>query len=540
MSVDLASIVLARGPKILVDDFSTVIGDESCVGIVGPNGCGKSTLLQAILGTVPLDSGEITFSAGSATVGYLPQMRVLPGDWTVRQVLRDRTGASRAEKRLEASARRLESDASDAAGIDFNDALNQFMSLGVDSLDARAPTVLADLGCEFSVDRVCTGLSGGELARVGLAAVLLSHFDVLLLDEPTNDLDAEGIRKLTDFVTSRTTPVLLVSHDRSFLEATVTSVVEFDPYLEVVSRFDGGYVAWENERAQARAAVMDENSRHEREVAALTAQIIAGKRRAQSGTRDAKRSYSTGSIDKLQRGAMIEGATAGAGSVRGIERKLERLTVPPQVRKVWRLEFGFMSPPARPAAFVLDQATATREDFVVGPLSCNVTPGQRIRICGRNGSGKSILLDVLAGTITISSGRASLPPAQEVGYLDQTCSVVPAGEDRLVEWFPVASGLEPLGSRTLLAKFGLRGDDVERPMYTLSPGERTRIGLALLTTQSFAALVLDEPTNHLDLPAIEQLEIALQSYTGTLLIATHDELFADRIRFDGSVELLRE
>ena len=538
MTVAFEDVVLARGSQVLIDGLSTVIGNDSCIGIFGPNGCGKSTLLQAILGELPIEAGRIDVRPVLATVGYVPQLRDLPPDATVREVLRKRTGVADAEARLAQASRRLEVDASAAAGDAFNDALNRFISLGVDSLEDRAPTVLADLGCEFTLDRLCAGLSGGELARVGLAGILLSQYDVLLLDEPTNDLDAAGIRSLTDFVTSRTTPVLLVSHDRRFLEATITGVLEFDPSLDRVVRFEGGYRSWQEERERARIVLQAEHDRFETDATALRQQADASRQRSAAGTRSANRAYASGRIDKLQRGAMREGATSEGSAVKAIERKLDRLNAPDQVRKVWSLKLEFPSP-ARAGAFTLDSTTAKQGDFELGPLSVSIAPGQRVRIAGPNGSGKSMLVDLLVGRLSPAHGRASVPPVDEIGLLDQQRSVVPLQDSNLVEWFPETSDLPVVEARTLLAKFGLGGDDVNRPMNTLSPGERTRAGLALLSEAPYSALVLDEPTNHLDLPAIEQLEQALVAYRGTLIVVTHDEEFAERISFDQHVQLER-
>lgn len=539
MAISLEDVVLTRGPQILVDGLSTVVGDDSCVGIFGPNGCGKSTLLQAIRGEIPLESGHITFSPTAVTVGYVPQLRELPEDWTINEVLRDRTGAAEAERQLTAAARRLETDSSTQAADAFNSALNRFVALGVDSLEDRAPTVLADLDCDLTPDRLCAGLSGGELARIGLAGILLSQYDVLLLDEPTNDLDEAGVRCLTDFVTSRTTPVMLVSHDRRFLKSTITAVLEFDPALERVTRFDGGYRAWQREREQNRIAVVEANERYQQQVASLRSQAIATRQRAAAGTRSANRAYELGKADKLQRGAMLEGASAHGSAVRGIERKLDSLPMPDQVRKVWSLHLDFPAPAHVGGTFTLDEVVVGRGDFELGPISVSISPGQRIRINGPNGSGKSMLVEVLADAVQPVRGRVSTPARSDVGLLDQGRSIVPRQERSLAQWFPTASRLTPVESRTLLAKFGLGGEDVTRAMSTLSPGERTRVGLALLSSREHSALILDEPTNHLDLLAIEQLEQALARYRGTLIVVTHDEEFGNHLRFDQTINLAR-
>lgn len=237
---------------------------------------------------------------------------------------------------------------------------------------------------------------------------------------------------------------------------------------------------------------------------------------------------------------MLEGATSSAGAVRKVERKLAKLSEPEQIRRVWSLRLQFPPPSGPPGLFVLDNVEVKRGEFELGPISLTISPGQRLRIKGPNGSGKSLLIDVLTGSALETGGRSGRPQPCEIGVLDQQRSVVPVQREPLVDWFPGASGLELVDARTLLAKFGLGGTDVTRAMHTLSPGERTRVGLALLTTRAFGALILDEPTNHLDLPAIEQLESALHAYEGTLIVVTHDEEFAERLVFDQSIELRRQ
>ncbi len=537
MTISLEDVVLLRGPKTLVNGFSTVIGNSDRIGVFGPNGAGKSSLLQAIRGDLDVESGRIVLSPPGTTAGYLPQLRGLPAQWNVLQALRRRTGVAAAEERLELAAARLATDSSVAAGDEYERAVAAFMSLGADSLEDRAPAVLAEVGSHLPLDRTCEGLSGGELARVGLASVLLSHFDALLLDEPTNDLDEAGLHFLTEFVIGRSGPLLLVSHDRRFLEATITGVIEFDPQLDHVVRFDGGYDAWLRERARAQAAAVAENEQYAQTVDDLKAQAAAIRRRSARGVRTANRAYEQGRVDKLLRDRMVDGATAGAASARTTQRQLKKLEKPDGVRKVWHLKLSFPVTNRAAAAFVLDEATVTRGGFAVGPLSLAVSPGERVRVHGRNGSGKSLLIDALTQRVPPTTGRASCSSLAEVGVLDQQRSLVPSGDRSLAQWFPTVADMQPVEARTILAKFGLDGEDVSRPMATLSPGERTRVGLALLASRQTSALVLDEPTNHLDLPAIEQLEAALADYSGTLIVVTHDEAFADQLSFDRLVTL---
>lgn len=537
MTITLEDIVIARGSRTLVNRFTTVIADGDRIGVFGPNGAGKSSLLQAIKGDLEVESGRIVLSPPDTTVGYLPQVRELPTHLSVGQALRQRTGVAAAEKRLELAAAALATDSTASASDEYEHALAAFVSLGADSLDDRAPAVLAEIGFRPGLDRMCAGLSGGEIARIGLAGILLSSFDVLLLDEPTNDLDEDGLRFLTEYVLDRSSPLVMVSHDRRFLASTITGVIEFDPHLDRVVRFDGGYDAWLRERSRIQAAAVAENLEYEQTVDELKAQAAAIRRRSARGVSSAKRAYQQGRVDKLLRDRMVDGATAGAASARSTQRELEKLEKPDAVRKVWQLKLSFPVSGRSAAAFLLDDARAASGEFEVGPISLAVSPGERVRIHGRNGSGKSLLLGALTQAVPLTEGRTSCSSLAEVGTLDQVRSVVPSSELTLAQWFPTATDSEPADARAQLAKFGLDGVDVSRPMTTLSPGERTRVGLALLASRRTSALVLDEPTNHLDLPAIEQLETALANYSGTLIVVTHDEAFAERLHLDRVVNL---
>jgi len=530
--VTLDRIVLSRESRVLVNDFTGSFGGGDRIGLVGPNGCGKSSLLEAIAGQIPLDSGHIELAPPDAVVGYLRQVRAVPPTWTVREALRQITGVAQAEARFEAAASKLAVDDSARAASEYEAALNTFTTVGVATLEDRAPAVLEQVGLVADITRSCRGLSGGELARLGLAGTLLSQFDVLLLDEPTNDLDGDGLAMLRNFVTSRTEPLLMVSHDRAFLSEAITGVIEFDPALSRVTRFDGGYQAWLREGSRNREAAIEANQRYVESAGQLRDQASAARKRAARGAASANRAYSAGRVDKMQRGAMLEGATRAGSSAARAERELERLEQPDQVRKVWKLKLDFPFGGGTSSVVTADRVVIHRGDFSLGPLDLAIHPGERVRITGANGSGKSLLLAVLSGVAEPDSGRVTAVRSDRAGVMDQGRTSVPSSAVPLSEWFPGAATMVPTEARTLLAKFGLGAEDIDRATATLSPGERTRANLALLAAVPTDVLVLDEPTNHLDLPAIEQLERTLSQYRGTLILVTHDEVFAASVNLD--------
>ena len=377
-----------------------------------------------------------------------------------------------------------------------------------------------------------TALSGGQAARVGLAALLLSRFDVLLLDEPTNDLDLDGLDRLERFVNDARTGIVVVSHDREFLARCVTTVVELDLAQQQVSVYGGGYEAYLTEREVAR--------RHAREAF----EEYADRRDELKDRGQMQRTWMDTGIrkqaiarqkdnDKIGRSKRIEQTEKQAAKVSQTERMLERLPEVAEPRKEWQLRYTIQAA-GRSGSVVatLRDAVVRRGDFTLGPVSLQVDLGDRIGVTGPNGGGKSTLLAMLLGQLPPSAGAAALGSGVQVGEMDQARRLLTGGATLLDAFAAEVPDWAPNDLRTLLAKFGLGAHHVTRPTATASPGERTRAAMALLQARGVNLLVLDEPTNHLDLPAIEQLESALDSYAGTLLLVTHDRRMLDAVRLN--------
>ena len=376
-----------------------------------------------------------------------------------------------------------------------------------------------------------TSLSGGQAARAGLAVLLLSRFDIVLLDEPTNDLDLAGLAMLEDFVRGLRSGVVLVSHDREFLARCVTRVVELDLAQRQVSVYDGGYDAFLAEREVARRQAREAYEEFSERRADLVSRARTQREWSSQGVRNAiKKSPDN---DKIRRKASVESAEKQAQKVRQMESRISRLEEVEEPRKEWVLQFS-IGAAARSSSVVavLDAATLRRGDFTLGPVSLQVNARERIGITGPNGAGKTTLLQLLLGRVIPDSGRASLGASVAVGDVDQArtglTQDLPLGD----AFEALVPTMDPGAVRTLLAKFGLRAGQVTRPVGQLSPGERTRAALALLQARGVNLLVLDEPTNHLDLPAIEQLEQALNRYDGALLLVSHDRRLLRNVTLD--------
>ncbi|GAB3157835.1 ABC-F family ATP-binding cassette domain-containing protein [Micromonospora sonneratiae] len=522
---DLAA---GHGDRVLFSGLDLVVAPGDVIGLVGANGAGKSTLLRTLAGLTPAEQGTVQLSPPTATVGHLPQEPDRRPNETVREFLARRTGVTAAQAALDAATEALTVG---AAGADdaYPAALDRWLALGGADLPERAEQIAAELGLTIDLDQPMTTLSGGQAARAGLASLLLSRFDIFLLDEPTNDLDLDGLRQLENFVTGLRAGTVLVSHDREFLTRTVTRIVELDLPQQQIRHYGGGYAAYLEERDIARRQARADYEEYADTRANLEARARTQRAWMEKGVRNARRK----ATDNDKNVAHFRGETSEkqAAKARQTDRLIERLEVVEEPRKEWELRMEIAAAPRAGAVVTaLRNAVVRRGDFTLGPVNLQVDWADRVAITGANGSGKSTLLAALLGRLPLDEGHASLGPGVVVGEVDQARGLFVGDQPLLDAFGALVPETTPAEVRTLLAKFGLRAAHVLRPTGTLSPGERTRAALALLQARGVNLLVLDEPTNHLDLPAIEQLESALASYPGTLLLVTHDRRMLDAVQ----------
>jgi ATPase subunit of ABC transporter with duplicated ATPase domains len=464
------NITKSYGADVVLDDVSVAVPPRARIGVLGPNGSGKTTLLRVLAGLEPPDSGRILRRPASLTVGYLPQEDDV-----------------RAE----------------------------------DVADWRLRKAAARMGLDADLKRPLEGLSGGQLARANLATLLAAEPDVILLDEPTNNLDFDGLELLERFVAETPSALVVVSHDRAFLEQSVERIVEFEAETRRVREFAGSWDEYERLRGLARKREEDAYARYVSERDRFTGLLHERRGQARSAGKMANR----------------RGTQALRSKVRAADRRLERLEKVDKPWQPWRLQLELPSSRAGDVVVRLSGAVVERGDFRLGPVDLELRHGDRLALVGPNGSGKTTLLEALLGDLPLARGDRHIGRGVRLGELEQRRSEF-AGSESLIERFCERSELPAGEARTLLAKFALGADDVLRPSASLSPGERTRAGLALLSTQGVNALVLDEPTNHLDLEAIEELETALEGYEGTIVLVTHDRRLLERFEPTQRLELL--
>ncbi len=534
-SLHARNLTLALGRTVVLDDAELQLSPRWRVGLVGPNGVGKSTLLCVLSGLQPLDAGTVVTMPATATVGYLPQEPERSDDETVRQFLGRRTGVAAAATELDGATVAL---AGGDLGADdrYSDALDRWLALGGADLDTRIGPVWADLGLrDRLLEQTMATLSGGEAARVGLAALLLAHFDVYLLDEPTNDLDLDGLARLERWVLDQSSPIAIVSHDREFLRRTVTHVAELDEFSHRLALFAGGWDAFLAEREVAARHARERYEEYADKKANLAGRAQREREWATQGLSRAKKKPDDG--DKFIKAFKVNQTEQLAGKAARTEKAMERLEVVDEPREAWHLRLTF-GESARSGDVVvrLTKAMVSNGAFELGPIDLTIGAGERVAIVGSNGSGKTTLLDTMLGRRDLDAGDRWFGPGVVVGELEQR-RVQLDDDESLLDAFMAATAMTIPEARTLLAKFGIGANEVTRPTGSLSPGERTRAVLALLMATGTNCLVLDEPTNHLDLQAIEQLETALESFNGTVLIVTHDRELLQSMRLTRTVRL---
>jgi ATPase subunit of ABC transporter with duplicated ATPase domains len=470
----------------LFEGLSLTLNPGDRAGLVGPNGTGKSTLLRLLAGREQPDHGSIT---DGATVGYLPQEAP---DATLESLLHDALGE--AGRTLAALQRPEDLDA-------YADALDRAEATGAWAAESRAQQVRRHLDIEhLDPARPLRHLSGGEQARALLAATLLQDPDVLLLDEPTNHLDAGGLTWLEQFLASFDGALLVVSHDRRFLDAIVTRIYELSDEL---TAYEGGYTAYRDEKARRRARLEELATAQDKRRRRLEADIAATHGYAQHTERTVSRAAAP-----HQKRLAKKVAQKAKSREHRLEREMAstKWVERPREAPAVRLKLERVADKGRLVAR-LDGASAR----VLHDVDLTLHGGERVAVTGANGAGKTTLLELLEAN-TLGSARM-LPQ-----HHDATGPIL--------RWFPAVEESE---ARTLLAHFGLGADAIHRPLERLSPGQRARAAIAALVASQADLLLLDEPTNHLDFDTLEVLETALAKTPSTIVAVSHDRWFLDAI-----------
>lgn len=512
------------GTTTVLAGVNFIINDKEHVGLIGPNGSGKSTLLRAITREEQPDSGSIILSPRGAVPGYLPQTLHSLGDLSVGEAAASaQAELVDAERAMQRAADSLTSSTDTEQALSaYTDALARFEALGGYEREHRAASVLQGLGLgDVDPSTPTANLSGGQKTRLGLALLLIQEPDLLLLDEPTNHLDVEALEWLEGFVQSYPGAVLVVSHDRVFLDHTVERILYLDPDTRTIKSYPGNYSDFAAARDQEHEQHLESWRRQEEYVERVERNIHRLKDEALTIERS-----TTPRQPGVRRHARRKAAVA-----KSRERKLERyLQSDERVEKPrpgWWLKLDFGPPPQGGRAVIrledVDFAYPGSPPLLKG-ISFDVQYGERIALVGPNGAGKTTLLRLIDGTLEPAHGTVRIGANVRLGRLAQE------QETLNPDWTLLQAALEerPMSetdARSFLHFFLFSGDEVFRKVSECSLGERSRLQLALLVLRGCNLLLLDEPLNHLDIDGREHFQQALEAFEGTVIVVAHDRAF---------------
>ena len=514
------------GDVKVLDQVSFNLNRGDRAGLIGPNGCGKTTLLQIITGQAEADRGRVHLAPATLRLGYLPQALDFPPGASVGDVLRAAQGERVA---AETKLARLAEQIASAQDGDLGDvlaaydlALAEFEALGGSTLRADADAVLAGLGlADVDQSRPVQALSGGQKTRLGLARLLLTEPDLLLLDEPTNHLDITALAWLEDYLAGYRGAILLVSHDRAFLDRTVTHILALDAATHALHEYPGNYtdyaLAVDRDLDKQWAAYREQQGR----IQQLSSSIGKLSGQARSIEQETIHFHYRRIAKDLARRAVVQ--------KRRLERMLESEDLVDKPGLTWKMKLEFEEVP-RSGQDVLDIADLScgyGDRTLLEGVNLHLSYGDRAVLIGPNGTGKTTLLRCITGTLAPRTGEVRLGRGVRLGYMAQEQETLDPAATSLA-LIRRAAPLNETEARSYLHYFLFAGDEVFVPVGRLSFGERSRLALARLAVRGCNFLLLDEPINHLDIPSRESFERAMARFEGTVLAVVHDRYFIER------------
>jgi macrolide transport system ATP-binding/permease protein len=529
MLLSVRNLSKSYGHATILTDLTFAVNAGERIGIVGMNGIGKTTLLRVLMGQESLDSGSARFGP-SVEVGYLPQTTPDFFGQTIEDLILESVGHLR---QLEARMRELEAlmaqavpEQTPALLEEYSQASTRFQERGGYELDHQIDAILVGLGiAHLPRSRPVATLSGGEKARVGLAALLLRSPDLLLLDEPTNHLDIDTLEWLESYLAGSRGAVLVVSHDRHFLNRVVTQILELEEHSHQLKSYSGNYDAFVRAKTAEREKWQEDYERQQEEIKALrqrmheTARQVAHNRMPKDG-------------DKLQynfKGGRVQQTISR--NVRAAQEELKRIEANPIPKPPRPLRFypNFATEAIRSDQIIKVEGLTRQHDgrVLFADLSFSIAPDARILLTGPNGAGKTTLIQTMLGLEAPDAGVAKMVGSARVGYLPQTS--LPDLDMTVLAWYRQSqAGYDEQLIASLLETGLFRLEDTRKTITQLSIGQRRKLEIARLMAERPNVLILDEPTNYLSLDVLEAFETAILAFTGPVIAVSHDRWFMQR------------
>ena len=534
--VDLKRISYETGNRELFRNVSFTINAGDKIGLVGPNGVGKTTLLKIINGDLKPTFGNVILSGEK--IGILPQNLNKWLDKTVYSFIEEVTGVKSAREEFAAQCERLAQDTSENTLLNYNKALEQYEKFEVANFDATIKKALSRATLrDINPERRLDTFSGGQRTRIALAAIFASRYDLILLDEPTNNLDDNGVALLEDFISNSPVSFLIVSHDRRFLRNATKQIIELVGN-KGINKYNLGYDEYIKARAKDRQAMINRYEQYEKEKKRLRRVVRDAKIRANSAGSNRKKSDG----DKLNEHFRKERASSNLASASsGAESRLQQLDEPERVEDEIAIKFTFDEVSSKKCSLVSVRSLSISHDGkkIIGPVTFNVRPSDRILIQGENGSGKSSLLNlIMDNSLSYRSGEVIKNENVKTIYMNQSQTLPLENSSPLDNLRHLSPELELHDAINTLIRFGLDKRTISSTRAAdLSGGERAKVLLAAMSTSSPDLIILDEPTNNLDIPTIEALELALNRYRGGVVVVSHDRDFVENIGITKKIKI---
>ena len=513
--------------KDVLNNISFSLDEGEKVGIIGLNGIGKTTLLKIIAGDEKPDSGKIIRDKNSL-VGYFKQeFKISEEDRDIISFIKNFIGIDVIEKQMNEAEKAMGTDESKIQ--EFCDLQEEYMRLDGYNIDYKLDQILSGLGLDNTIKKKkISELSGGQKEKVMLTAVLLKGTDLLLLDEPTNNLDIKSMNWLEKYLKNNNSPMLIVSHDRKFLDDVITKVMEIDFYTRNMKEYPGNYSEYKKFKEDEQNAEIRKYNEQQEKIGELRKSITQKKEWAQRGNKQG-----VSDNDKYTRGYIRDRSQGLASNAKKIEVQINQMDKieRPKIKNRLHIDIKGENTKGNKNIETRNLVSGYENGFKNEPVTTSIEYGDRLVIMGNNGSGKSTFLRTLIGKQKPISGEQNIGSGVKIGYLAQDTKE--NTNETIEDYFKKSINYASLEDKsliyTVLKQFNFDYEERAKKYSMLSPGERTRLKLAIFSMQDINTLVLDEPTNHLDIEALEAIEEVLKDFDGTVIAISHDREFIKNI-----------
>ena len=513
--------------KDVLNNISFSLDEGEKAGIIGLNGIGKTTLLKIIAGDEKPDSGKIIRDKNSL-VGYFKQeFKISEEDRDIISFIKNFIGIDVIEKQMNEAEKAMGTDESKIQ--EFCDLQEEYMRLDGYNIDYKLDQILSGLGLDNTIKKKkISELSGGQKEKVMLTAVLLKGTDLLLLDEPTNNLDIKSMNWLEKYLKNNNSPMLIVSHDRKFLDDVITKVMEIDFYTRNMKEYPGNYSEYKKFKEDEQNAEIRKYNEQQEKIGELRKSITQKKEWAQKGNKQG-----VSDNDKYTRGYIRDRSQGLASNAKKIEVQINQMDKieRPKIKNRLHIDIKGENTKGNKNIETRNLVSGYENGFKNEPVTTSIEYGDRLVIMGNNGSGKSTFLRTLIGKQKPISGEQNIGSGVKIGYLAQDTKE--NTNETIEDYFKKSINYASLEDKsliyTVLKQFNFDYEEGAKKYSMLSPGERTRLKLAIFSMQDINTLVLDEPTNHLDIEALEAIEEVLKDFDGTVIAISHDREFIKNI-----------